>query len=190
MGADKPEPKDYILNYSPLGEVDMINYPALSKYGVRYIKGDWTHTNLPDQSADVVSIISTFEHVGLGRDGDLLDESLHYAMDHEYWGRLARVGFSPFCIEDSLAALRQHEQAKGAEGKIPCWREELSVVDKWILRSSPVEREILSRYRIWLQKRIAQIRRRELFNRIPLFSSVVLLWRAVRRILFRLKHHQ
>ncbi len=119
-----------------------------------------------------------------------LDESLHYAMDHEYWGRLARVGFSPFCIEDSLAALRQHEQAKGAEGKIAFWREELYVVDKWIPRSSPVEREILSSYRIWLQERIAQIRRRELLNRIPLFSSVTLLWRAVRRILFRLKHHQ
>ena len=53
--------------------VDVVNHPSQSKYGVRYIRGDCIQTNLPSQSADLVSIISTLEHVGLGRWGDPSD---------------------------------------------------------------------------------------------------------------------
>lgn len=113
-----------------------------------------------------------------------LDESLHYAMDHEYCGRLAWSGFFPLCIHEPLAALRLHKQAKTSEWPIPFWCEELAVVDKWVLRSSPIEREILSIYRSWLQGRIAQIRRRQFLNQIPL---LIPLFRYIRRILASLK---
>jgi len=53
--------------------VDVMNHPRASRYNVHYIRGDCMNTNLPDQSADIVTIISTLEHVGLGRWGDPLD---------------------------------------------------------------------------------------------------------------------
>lgn len=53
--------------------IDVVDYPRFSKYGVRYIKGNCTYTNLSDKTADLVSIISTLEHVGLGRYGDPKD---------------------------------------------------------------------------------------------------------------------
>jgi SAM-dependent methyltransferase len=53
--------------------IDVVNHNTVSKYGVRYVQGDCMNTNLPDETADIVAIISTLEHVGLGRWGDPLD---------------------------------------------------------------------------------------------------------------------
>lgn len=53
--------------------VDVVNHQGLSKYGVHYVQGDCMSTNLADESVDVVAVISTLEHVGLGRWGDPLD---------------------------------------------------------------------------------------------------------------------
>lgn len=53
--------------------IDVMNHPSVSKFGIEYMKGDCSQTNLPDRSVDVVTIISTLEHVGLGRYGDPLD---------------------------------------------------------------------------------------------------------------------
>ncbi len=52
--------------------LDPVNRPNVSKYGVRYLQGDCMHSGLGDASVDVVTIISTLEHVGLGRWGDPL----------------------------------------------------------------------------------------------------------------------
>lgn len=53
--------------------VDISNHGEASEFGVRYVQGDCRGTGLPSSSADVVSLISTLEHVGLGRYGDPLD---------------------------------------------------------------------------------------------------------------------
>lgn len=53
--------------------IDVTNHQRNSKYGVVYIKGDCIKTNLPNEFADFISIISTLEHIGLGRYGDPLD---------------------------------------------------------------------------------------------------------------------
>ncbi len=53
--------------------VDVMHHRHTSKYGVRYVQGDCMHAPLPDGGADVVALISTLEHVGLGRYGDPLD---------------------------------------------------------------------------------------------------------------------
>src|SRR5665213_121677 len=53
--------------------VDVVNHTAVSKYGIEYVRGDCMNTTLPAECADVVTIISTLEHVGLGRWGDPLD---------------------------------------------------------------------------------------------------------------------
>jgi len=71
--------------------VDVVNHPDQSKYGVQYIRGDCIQTNLPAESADVVSIISTLEHVGLGRWGDPLDVQGDLRAMREAW-RILRPG--------------------------------------------------------------------------------------------------
>lgn len=53
--------------------IDVVNHEARSAYGVEYVEGDCIDTSVPSESADVVAIISTLEHVGLGRWGDPLD---------------------------------------------------------------------------------------------------------------------
>ena len=53
--------------------LDIVNYPCKSKFGVGYVKGSCIKSLLPDASFDLVTIILTFEHVGLGRYGDPLD---------------------------------------------------------------------------------------------------------------------
>lgn len=91
-------------------------------------------------------------------DAGPLDESFRYAMDHEYWGRLARSGFAPLCITDEIAAFRRHDAAKTSEGLIPFWSEEVRIIDKWLPGASPVERESLAGCRQFL---VAGIRRFE-----------------------------
>lgn len=76
-----------------------------------------------------------------------LDESLHYAMDHEYWGRLAYHGFRPVCIQQSLALFRLHSQGKTALGDGNFMSDERLVIEKWIGRVTPSEARLLLYYR-------------------------------------------
>lgn len=61
------------LPYKRLLSIDVLHYPFKSKFGIEYVYGNCQDTNLPPYSVDVVTIISTLEHVGLGRYGDPLD---------------------------------------------------------------------------------------------------------------------
>ncbi len=65
--------------------IDPVSHTAVSRYGVHYVQGDCMHTNLEDQSADVVTIISTLEHVGLGRWGDPLNVNGDIQAMREAW---------------------------------------------------------------------------------------------------------
>lgn len=77
-----------------------------------------------------------------------LDESLHYAMDHEYWGRLAYNGFRPICLEQILALFRLHQQGKTARGENEFLVEERIIVEKWLRRVTvPNEVQVLTNYR-------------------------------------------
>jgi len=104
-----------------------------------------------------------------------LDESLHYAMDHDYYGRLAYHGFSPLCIQASLAAFRVHDQAKTAAGDAPFLKEELTVVDKWISKATPREQSVLRKYKAWLATRSTAPR--------PLYIG-----RRLRTAMYRIRH--
>ncbi|MCL4338851.1 DUF268 domain-containing protein [Patescibacteria group bacterium] len=53
--------------------LDVLDFPRKSKNNVYYIVGDCMETKLADKSVDVVTLISTLEHIGLGRYGDPLD---------------------------------------------------------------------------------------------------------------------
>lgn len=61
------------LHKSKIFSIDVLDYPRKSKYGIKYITGDCTNTNLPNNFADAVTLISTLEHIGLGRYGDPMD---------------------------------------------------------------------------------------------------------------------
>lgn len=77
-----------------------------------------------------------------------LDESLHYAMDHEYWGRLAFHGFRPWCISTPLALFRLHESAKTSKGELHFMAEEKLIVEHWTARAMmPSDLRYLHHYR-------------------------------------------
>lgn len=71
--------------------IDVTHQSAVSKYGIEYVKGDCMNTSLADASVDVVTIISTLEHVGLGRYGDPLDVDGDLKTMRETW-RILKPG--------------------------------------------------------------------------------------------------
>lgn len=72
--------------------VDVVNRAASSRYGVEYVRGDCIGTSLPAGSASVVALISTLEHVGLGRWGDPLDIDGDIKAMREAWRTLRPGG--------------------------------------------------------------------------------------------------
>lgn len=84
-----------------------------------------------------------------------LDEELQFAMDHEYWGRLAFHGFRPVCLTAELAIFRQHEKTKTASGLTRFLTDERNVVDKWLQKVPEAEARELVRYRDTLAMRMA-----------------------------------
>ncbi|MFA6570103.1 MAG: DUF268 domain-containing protein [Bacteroidota bacterium] len=61
------------LPESQITSVDVIDFPRKSKFGIKYVTGNSMDTKLQSNYADVVSMISMLEHVGLGRYGDPID---------------------------------------------------------------------------------------------------------------------
>lgn len=82
-----------------------------------------------------------------------IDETLHYAMDHEYWGRLAYHGFSPLCLQTPLARFRLHPNAKTAHGDGNFYADERMIIDKWVSRVATSETRSLINYRRTLKLR-------------------------------------
>jgi ubiquinone/menaquinone biosynthesis C-methylase UbiE len=60
------------LSNAKVISLDVVNSGLYSKYGVEYRRGDCMATGLADSSVDLITCISTLEHVGLGRWGDPL----------------------------------------------------------------------------------------------------------------------
>ena len=83
-----------------------------------------------------------------------LNESLHYAMDHEYWGRLARNGFRPICVKKPLAAFRLQKEAKTAQGKNRFLEEEVAIVKWWQGHVSGRDAKFLRSYLRTFQLRV------------------------------------
>lgn len=81
----------------------------------------------------------------------VLDESLRYVMDFDYWGRLAYLGYRPVAIDYNISAFRVHGKSKTGEGLLPFWKEEIKVVDKWLAICTGLERKHLLRCRRFLQ---------------------------------------
>lgn len=102
----------------------------------------------------------------------LLDETYHYAMDHEFYVRIARSGIRPLCIDEPLACYRTNEHSKTSQGKLHFWREELRVLEENIKHADPHERKNLLAYRSWLKRQITVLAIRDRCRRYPLLSRI------------------
>jgi glycosyltransferase involved in cell wall biosynthesis len=107
-----------------------------------FICTKWSRTWLPQQSSFWKR--SIWSQVGG------LDEQFHLAMDHELYGRFARLGYRPLLVKQALAIFRIHEEQKSARPSIFI-PEEIQTVDKWLAQPISLEdRETLIKYKNWL----------------------------------------
>jgi hypothetical protein len=152
---------------------------VISNINVRWIVGVTTYVDADNQkqgefiprlrkNADIASQIwldfvctkksgiglpqpSSFWSKELCLQAGLLDENLHYALDHEFYIRLARLGATPNIIEEPLAIFHKHEGQKTSEGKGPFWEEEIKITWHWIDKTKGEQKIILIKYLLWLQ---------------------------------------
>jgi glycosyltransferase involved in cell wall biosynthesis len=59
----------------------------------------------------------------------LLNENLHFSMDHEYWCRVALNGYQLTYINAVLANFRVHNQSKSVTQKIKFYQDQLTIYD-------------------------------------------------------------
>lgn len=84
-----------------------------------------------------------------------LDETLHYSMDLDRWGKLAYYHFEPTLIDAELAGFRLHAAQKSGGGEARFMVDDLAIVDHWLPKVSGEERQILANYRTWLAQALA-----------------------------------
>jgi glycosyltransferase involved in cell wall biosynthesis len=58
------------------------------------------------------------------------DESLHFAMDRDYWIRAAISGFALSHVDRQLAGFRFHEESKTVSQGIKFWEDRLAIIEK------------------------------------------------------------
>lgn len=79
-----------------------------------------------------------------------VDESFKYAMDHDLYGKLARAGYRPRLIPQTLACFRSHQQQKTSEFPLVFWKEELHSAQKWQQEELTIlEKQALVKYVAW-----------------------------------------
>jgi glycosyltransferase involved in cell wall biosynthesis len=83
-----------------------------------------------------------------------LNESLHYVMDHELYGRLAHRGFRPVLLDKPLACFRMHDAQKTMDFPVKFWKEELDIVRDWEKILTGMERKLMNDYGDWLERQI------------------------------------
>lgn len=142
----------------------------------RYPGGGWTNFVCVRQSGIDLPQPSSFWSRAAWLATGRLNETFHYAMDHEYWVRLARSGFYPLCLKEELAVFRRHEEAKTSEGVLPFWREEVRVIKHYLPEATPFENKALLDCKDFLEKGIKRIEREFMVSSIPLVLLKPLRW--------------
>lgn len=98
-----------------------------------------------------------------------LDESLHFAMDRELYGRLAMQGLSPYILDKPLACFRVHPGQK-TSSLSSCLKEERKIVKKLMRSVTWADRLFLGNYLLWfdfkLFKKTIKRYRRKIFHLI------------------------
>lgn len=96
---------------------------------------------------------SVFWRRGLLDELGLLDESLHYCMDFDFWCRLLAAGHRPALVDEVLAMYRMHGESKTCSQSLGFLREHL-VVERRYGRYLPWRQRL--RFRRWLGYRRRQ----------------------------------
>lgn len=122
-----------------------------------FVCSKWSGVSLPLPS-------SFWSKAAIEANGEF-DETLHFAMDHEYYVRLAVLGFEPVCIDVPIAGFRIHDLSKSGSGNVPFFEEELRVVEKYFFRVPDSEAVELFRYHQWLTRFTNRARRRSFISR-------------------------
>ncbi len=86
----------------------------------------------------------------------LLDESLHYCMDFEFWLRLIETGRRPTLLDTVLATYRLHESSKSCAAPIGFTREHIRVEGGYA-RSLPLPQKLKVRGRLGYMHRACVI---------------------------------
>jgi glycosyltransferase involved in cell wall biosynthesis len=105
----------------------------------------WSGVALPQPSS--FWKLSMWKHVGG------IDETFHFTLDHELYGRFAHAGYRPYLLKRNLSVFLLHAAQKSST-MTPFKQDELNVVNKWLSASiSEADRQILKDYRDWLKAR-------------------------------------
>lgn len=84
-----------------------------------------------------------------------VDESFRFSMDHDLYGNLARAGYRPKLIPQTLACFRSHHQQKTHDFPIPFWEEELRSAKRQQQNALTLEeKQALSGYEVWFARHI------------------------------------
>ncbi len=86
----------------------------------------------------------------------VLDESLHYCMDFEFWLRLIETGRKPTLIGTALATYRLHESSKSCAMPIGFTREHIKV-ESGYARSLPLPQRLRFQRRLGYMRRACMI---------------------------------
>jgi glycosyltransferase involved in cell wall biosynthesis len=112
---------------------------------------------------------SVIEKIGL------LDERLHYTMDHEFWVRIHNAGFHFAGIQDAVAGYRLHNHSKGVShmhDKIKRERRELKLKYGRKCKSLPIETMRLNVLNLFYRP-LRKIRQFVMYQKVDLIPTAV-----------------
>jgi FkbM family methyltransferase len=120
-----------------------------------YQSNGWLDFVMTHQSGTALPQVSSFWSMKALEDVGFVDESLKYAMDHDLYGKLARAGYRPKILQQTLACFRSHQLQKTNVFPIPFWKEEVISAKRWLEADlSPDESKVLNKYTSWFDRLI------------------------------------
>lgn len=110
-----------------------------------YPAEDFDHARLLGRAVCYIPQPATFLRRRVFEKDGPLDESLHYALDLEYWLRLAAAGRRFRHLPVTVAALRLHADAKSIRGLAAFAPELVGIYERLLRRGSPPDAALLRR---------------------------------------------
>lgn len=146
------------LLYDEATDTINIFYPSGdSSNWVDFVCTKWSGIALPQPS----SFWSRNSWLSVGP----LNESLHFTMDHDLWGRMAYKGYRPYCLEDHLSLFRIHSESKTGRGMSSFYEEEIDVVSRWMQSSAGSNKNRLMLYLTYMYYVLIKLRALQWFYR-------------------------
>ncbi|MBI9044557.1 MAG: glycosyltransferase [Anaerolineaceae bacterium] len=100
-----------------------------------------------------------------------IDESLHFAMDHEMYGRLARNGLHPTLTQTPITLFRRHDSQKSTKNASEFLQEELIITKRLRTNISTQEKRFLNKYIFWFSIRLKWISLKTMVKKLLNFSQ-------------------